>query len=90
METEATVILLFIVATTLVIAVRRLAVPYTVAPLFAGLALQLFNGFEAPHLTKTLLFSLFLPGLPSRPYFTLSLNNSGEIASPFLGLQYLA
>lgn len=63
METEAILILLFIVATTVAIAVQRLAVPYTVGLVFAGLALGLFDAFEAPHLTKTLLFSVFLPGL---------------------------
>jgi CPA1 family monovalent cation:H+ antiporter len=63
METETILILLFVVATAVAIAVQRLAVPYTVALVFTGLVLGLFHAFEAPHLTKALLFSVFLPGL---------------------------
>jgi len=63
MDTETIFILLFIVATTVAIAVQRLAVPYTVALVFAGLILGLVHAFQAPHLTKALLFSVFLPGL---------------------------
>lgn len=55
--------MLFVVATAVVIAVQRLAVPYTVALVFTGLVLGLLHAFEAPHLTKALLFSVFLPGL---------------------------
>ena len=62
-EPEAIPILLFIVATAVAIAVRRVALPYTVALVLAGLVLGLVHGFPAPHLTKSLLFSLFLPGL---------------------------
>ena len=63
METEAIYILLFVVATAVAIAVQRLAVPFTVALVFTGLALGLLDAFEAPQLTKALLFSVFLPGL---------------------------
>jgi CPA1 family monovalent cation:H+ antiporter len=63
MDTEAVFILLFIVATAVAIAVQRLSIPYTVALVFAGLVLGLMHIFEAPHLTKALLFSIFLPGL---------------------------
>ena len=63
MDTEAILILLFVVATAVAIAVQRLAVPYTVALVFTGLVLGLLNAFEAPHLTKALLFNVFLPGL---------------------------
>lgn len=63
METETIFILLFVVATTVAIAVRRLAVPYTVALVFTGLVLGMFHAFETPHLTKALLFGIFLPGL---------------------------
>ncbi len=75
METETIFILLFVVATAVAIAVQRLAVPYTVALVFTGLMLGLLHAFEAPHLTKSLLFSVFLPGL---------LFEAGETASPFL------
>ena len=63
METETIFILLFVVATAVAITVQRLAVPYTVALVFTGLVLGLVHAFEAPHLTKALLFSVFLPGL---------------------------
>ena len=63
METETIFILLFVVATAVAITVQRLAVPYTVALVFTGLVLGLVHAFEAPHLTKALLFSIFLPGL---------------------------
>jgi Na+:H+ antiporter len=63
METEIIFIVLFIVATAVAIAVQRLAIPYTVALVLAGLGLGLVQAFEAPHLTKALLFNIFLPGL---------------------------
>ncbi len=63
MEPETILILLFVVATAVAIAVQRLAVPYTVALVFAGLVLGLLHAFEAPRLTKALLFGVFLPGL---------------------------
>ncbi len=63
METETILILLFVVATAVAIAVQRLAVPYTVALVFTGLGLGLLHAFQAPHLTKALLFNVFLPGL---------------------------
>jgi CPA1 family monovalent cation:H+ antiporter len=55
--------LLFVVATAVAIVVQRLAVPYTVALVFTGVMLGLLHAFEAPHLTKALLFNVFLPGL---------------------------
>ncbi len=63
METETIFVLLFVVATAVAIVVQRLAIPYTVALVFTGLVLGLLHTFEAPHLTKALLFSVFLPGL---------------------------
>lgn len=63
METETILIVLFVVATAVAIAVQRLAVPYIVALVFTGLVLGLLHAFEAPHLTKALLFGVFLPGL---------------------------
>ena len=63
MEAETILILLFVVATAVAIAVQRLAVPYTVALVVTGLGLGLLHAFQAPHLTKALLFNVFLPGL---------------------------
>ncbi len=63
METETIYIFLFVIATAVAIAVQRLKVPYTVALVATGLALGLLHAFEAPHLTKELMFNIFLPGL---------------------------
>jgi CPA1 family monovalent cation:H+ antiporter len=63
MDNTTVFIILFIVATTVAIGVRRLRIPYTVALVLAGLFLGLIHFLEPPHLTKTLLFSIFLPGL---------------------------
>jgi Na+:H+ antiporter len=60
---EAVFVLLFVVATTVAIAVRRWRIPYTVALVIAGLGLGLVHAFQAPELSKELLFSVFLPGL---------------------------
>jgi CPA1 family monovalent cation:H+ antiporter len=62
-QTETILILLFSVAAAVAIAVRQLHVPYTVALVLTGLALGILNLFTPPHLTKELLFSVFLPGL---------------------------
>ena len=56
-------VLLFVVATAVAIAARRLRLPYTVALVLAGLVLGLVRLFEPPNLTKELLYAVFLPGL---------------------------
>ncbi len=63
MHDETIFILLFTVATAVAIAVRHLRIPYTVALVLAGLVLGFFHVFAPPHLTKDLLFAVFLPGL---------------------------
>jgi CPA1 family monovalent cation:H+ antiporter len=60
---ETVLILLFSVAAAVAIAVRQWHVPYTVALVLTGLVLGILNLFAPPHLTKGLLFSVFLPGL---------------------------
>ena len=55
--------LLFMVATAVAIVVRRFHIPYTVALVLTGLFLGFFHAIQAPHLTKALLFTVFLPGL---------------------------
>jgi CPA1 family monovalent cation:H+ antiporter len=62
-QTDTILILLFSVAAAVAIAVRQLHLPYTVALVLTGLALGILNLFTPPHLTKELLFSVFLPGL---------------------------
>ncbi|MEJ2724734.1 MAG: Na+/H+ antiporter [Deltaproteobacteria bacterium] len=63
MSSETIFILLFMIATAVAIAVRRLNIPYTVALVLAGLLLGLVHAFRPPHLTKDLLYTIFLPGL---------------------------
>jgi len=63
MDSETEFVLLFVVATAVAIATRRVRVPYTVALVLAGLVLGALRLFPAPQLTKSLLFSVFLPGL---------------------------
>jgi Na+:H+ antiporter len=63
MDIESTFIVLFVVAMAVAIGVRHLRLPYTVGLVLAGLLLGLAHFFPAPELDKTLLFSIFLPGL---------------------------
>jgi CPA1 family monovalent cation:H+ antiporter len=63
MTQEAVFIFLFMIAIAVAMIVQHLAIPYTVALVVTGLALGLLHIFETPHLTKSLLFSIFLPGL---------------------------
>jgi CPA1 family monovalent cation:H+ antiporter len=63
MQNETIFILLFMVATGVAIVARRMRIPYTVGLVVAGILLGVLHAFQAPHLTKALLFSLFLPGL---------------------------
>lgn len=63
MTHSASIILLYCVATLIAIITRRLRVPYTAALLVAGVALGAVHVVPLPHLTKELLFTVFLPGL---------------------------
>lgn len=63
MRFEVVFLALFAVATAVALLARWVRVPYTVALVVAGLVLGTTHAFEPPHLTKELLYSLFLPGL---------------------------
>lgn len=63
MNVTAGIILLYCVATVVAIVTQRLRVPYTAALLLTGVALGSLQVVQMPHLTKELLFALFLPGL---------------------------
>jgi len=54
---------MFAAATVVALVVRRRLVPYTVGLVVAGLVLGVTQVLRSPHLTKELLFALFLPGL---------------------------
>lgn len=61
--TEAVFVLLFAIAAGVAVAMRRLRLPYTVGLVATGLVLGAAHVLPAPHLTKDLLFTVFLPGL---------------------------
>lgn len=63
MTTAGTFVILFCVASAVAVIVRRLPVPYTVALVVVGLVLGSLHAVEPVHLTKELLFTVFLPGL---------------------------
>lgn len=63
MQTEPTIILLFVIASVVAIAARRLRMPYTVSLVIVGLVLGALQLINAPVLTRDLLFMIFLPGL---------------------------
>ena len=63
MTTIGTLIVLFCIATAVAIAARPLRVPYTVALVIVGLVLGQLHVVAPPHLTRELLFAVFLPGL---------------------------
>lgn len=71
MEVESAFIILFCVATAVAIVVRRYQAPYTVALVVTGLGIGALGILEAPHLTKGLLFAVFLPGLLFEAAFQL-------------------
>jgi len=75
MHLEVAFIALFSVATAVALLARRLRVPYTVALVVAGLVLGAAHLFEPPHLTKELLYAVFLPGLIFEAAFALQLEN---------------
>jgi CPA1 family monovalent cation:H+ antiporter len=60
---SAGIILLYCIATVVAIISRRLRVPYTTSLLLAGIALGAMHVAALPHLTRELLFEVFLPGL---------------------------
>ncbi|MFW5739173.1 MAG: cation:proton antiporter, partial [Myxococcota bacterium] len=73
MHFEIAFIFLFAIATAVAIAARKLKVPYTVSLVIAGIVLGAAHAFEAPHLTKELLFAVVLPGLLFEAAFHLEL-----------------
>jgi CPA1 family monovalent cation:H+ antiporter len=86
MAFESAFIVLFCVATAVAIAVRRFSVPYTVALVVTGLGLGALRLIEAPHLTKELLFAVFLPGLLFEAAFHLDFSRVRENAKTILAL----
>jgi Na+:H+ antiporter len=86
MGTETSFVLLFVVATAVAIAARRFRLPYTVALVLAGLVLGMVHLFEPPHLTKDLLYAVFLPGLLFEAAFHLEFREFWRDRAPIAAL----
>ena len=63
MNLATTAVLLFGLATGVALLARALRIPYTVALVAAGLVFGPTHALGAAHLTKELLYAVFLPGL---------------------------
>jgi CPA1 family monovalent cation:H+ antiporter len=63
MHLELVVVLLFAIATGVALVARWLKLPYTAALVLTGLVIGAGKWVPAPHLSKELLFTVFLPGL---------------------------
>ncbi|WP_322628961.1 sodium:proton antiporter [Halothiobacillus sp.] len=72
MDAEPTIILLFVIASAVAVASRRLRIPYTVSLVLVGLALGALQLVHAPILTRDMLFMIFLPGLIFEAAFNLN------------------
>lgn len=75
METEPTIILLFVIASAVAVASRRMRIPYTVSLVAVGLLLGALQLIHAPVLTRDLLFMVFLPGLIYEAAFNLNFDS---------------
>ena len=63
MHGEIVFVALFSIATAVALITRWFKFPYTVALVLAGLVLGTVHFIDPPHLTKELLYAVFLPGL---------------------------
>lgn len=87
MTPETTMVAIFSLATAVAIATRRLRIPYTVALVLAGLAVGGLHLIAPPHLTKELLFAIFLPGLLFEAAFNI---DTSEFLSSKIAISLLA
>lgn len=65
------VILLIVIATAVAMITRRIPIPYTAALVVTGIGLGALHLVDPPHLTRDLLFAVFLPGLVFEAAFHL-------------------
>ena len=70
---ELAIVALFAIAAAVALVARRLRIPYTVALVLAGIGLGAAKVLHAPHLTRELLYAVFLPGLVFEAAFHLEL-----------------
>lgn len=80
------IILLIVIATAVALVTRRVPVPYTAALVLTGIALAALHLVEAPHLTRELLFAVFLPGLVFEAAFHLSYDDLRQNARAIAAL----
>ena len=80
MSAAAGIILMYCIATIVAIVTRRIRVPYTAALLLVGVALGSLQLVPLPHLTKELLFTVFLPGLLFEAAYHLEVHELRENA----------
>ncbi len=78
MTESAGIILLYCIATAVAITSRRLRVPYATSLLLAGIALGAMHVTALPHLTRELLFEVFLPGLLFEAAYHLEIHELRE------------
>ena len=63
MSYESAILILFVIASIVAVAARRINLPYTIALMAVGIALGALRLLNAPHLTPELLYDIFLPPL---------------------------
>jgi len=63
MNYESVILILFVIASIVAMATRRLNLPYTIALMAVGLVLGSLHLLDPPHLTQELLYAVFLPPL---------------------------
>lgn len=85
-HTENIVIILLAIATGVAVISRWARLPYTVALVIAGLALGALHVVAVPHLTRELVFSVFLPGLVFEAAFHLRYSEIRRDGGAILGL----
>ncbi len=86
MVLEEKIILLLIVAATVAMLAQRWRLPYTVALVVTGLGLGIMEVESGLHLSKELVFAVFLPALLFEAAFHLDIRHFRENAGPILVL----
>jgi CPA1 family monovalent cation:H+ antiporter len=82
-EIEIIVLLMAIVSVAMVVR-HYSSLPYTIALIFAGIVLSVFNTFPDIHLTPELIFHVLLPPLLFEAAFNLNVTESRENLKPIL------
>jgi len=86
MGLEESIILLMVVAAAVAMLAQWWKMPYTVALVIAGLGLSLLNVEPPVHLTKDIVFALFLPALLYEAAFHLDIGHFRKNSGPILVL----